>query len=683
MKLTCELQFILVLLSPLLVACIRKGRVSIDCPQDRLPRCSDLKDWLRDQRSQGRCSPFQPQHVKCYVGLVPRPGAADRWKPGQPCSEFYERRICTALNAPSYSPPSSDQNGLACTPHTLGVEDCQALESATEKPDELLALVEDLMARGGDNLFELPSAKLAIWKLGGRLEEMVANSVDDGMLNASAHDKEQHGVVWRTLLTYCDSSAERAEAELRGQGRREDRWVLQREANRIADEDCKTLTNLDLMAQYHPAVKSFKEDFKGVDDLRKMRHLGLFYLTDKTWMRLAKLAGADEDLALRKLNSKMQDLVKTAGDRSEEELEFALQINGLTIAGGVEPDGGMRRLQEMKALRGLKNCMYAVHRSSIEKALKAARDLLEEGGIEWVDAGEFNSALASAETFLASWGLEQQCAEMELDWPCTQAQIDTKRCTDMHLPPNCTQEDIAALILLRSQCVAVGLKESCTRAELDMKQELIQSCLRHDLEETCTQVDIDKVLRLRQQCAEYSLPDDCAQGDIDYAEALRQRCAEMGLLETCTQREIDAITTTTTTTTALQSCAITERTHLSAGVSFAYDVKPKCNKITCSVVNFMDSGLKQFVIGTSRKGSNGGKCVCERINEDGSAAPLFEYRDWRKDCGTTGCWREYAELVSRATGARLSAQMLDRHEHWRAKCVDMETAVTILPSVEY
>jgi len=657
------------------------------CPQNRLPYCSELDSWLEEQRAMRNCLPFSPNKIKCRAGLVPTATGFQQWKIGQPCAAYYQESTCYVMNTNplgKVSRPKLLHGGGKCLNPALEVTDCTRLAEGIEGDSkDLLKTLVDVAARAPEEWLWVPSHRLAVKQISGALESRVSDSMDSSgnLIMEKAIGEDGMG-LWKLLLQYCVDSVKRTLKQAEAAGSRQDISYLKQDAEKKAKVDCLTTTNLDLLAPYHPAWKLSQKNFtdpQGINDFADMKKIGAMDLNEALWRKLATLAGGSPDKIADAVSSKLQQLVLTAAERGEAELEWALKLSkdeDNTLVDGVEPVGGERRLAELKAQRRLSECLQEnVAKEDVEQALATAEHLLSEAPVPADALPQFASLHTSVQMKYDSWGLEEACAEVGLEFPCTNKDIDAKMCSDYSLPADCDTSDIKAAMEMQKQCISFGLKKICNQEDINEKIAFMATCVEAGLPETCTQKDIWAAEQLQQECTKLGFSESCKQEDVDFAAV----CQIWGLPVSCTQDELNAVATTTTTTTRFSHCLIAERTRDNFGVSFGFNMT-RCSQVKCQPRMFFEGNLKEFWSSEVQ----GKKCACTSLQ---ASEASFNYTNWRNDCGLNGCWGEYATRMERSADKKRGSrryyqnwQRLNSFNHWTAKCVPEEEAVSSIPS---
>lgn len=212
--------------------------------------------------------------------------------------------------------------------------------------------------------------------------------------------KEQMQEVWLTFLNYCKGAKTRqihidqAVSELE-----------QLESAEYGRQECIQITPMEQLFHRHPWREALESDPARITSLLKVSTMGLLELGDglfeELYMTVERREREEMLLKYDQFLAKFRELLPTAGERGEQELQLGLALSHYQAAEGVQPVGGPRRLVEMRALRNFKNFLESSSLDTDFKQLQAAIDRMDalalpDGGFEWIDAEKVQSLRAQA-----------------------------------------------------------------------------------------------------------------------------------------------------------------------------------------------------------------------------------------------------------------------------------------------
>jgi hypothetical protein len=591
-----------------------------------------------------------------------------------------------------------------CVEPELSMSDCTEVHEAIQVVDsaegelkrqaamfalaEKVASITDLAPN--NQWMQVPSHRIAVMYLAAGLEDLISQSQNLPPKEYNRLVGRKLGPAWRVVLSYCADAASRALEELQAGQHKEDWNGLEVEADEIGREECTKTTKIDLFAKYHPAAKAAESNFASLESLNAFGSIGLEHLVqERVWEQLAYHSGITDTNSFQALSRRRTDLVLSAGDRGEFELELALAYHAGDPSHVPEPEGGERRLAEIRIDRELRNYVEAIQNNLVVDKVKLQNllrrvDAVLEEELEWVPRERLMEAREACAGRISSWGMSEKCQAAGLPPTCTQADIDNAECSKFGLPAGCTTEDILALQERRQRCRDLNLPQACSREEIDAAQELRQKCHRLALPVTCTEEEIADLLRLRATCESLGISEvDCTQDHIDQKEALINKCVAAGLDRNSTQEELDQVSPVQpeiVDTAPKPFCAVRERTNLKFGLNFAYHVKSgQCNKVSCRPLMFfqLNGFISDFM--TAESGDRR-RCTCF-AHQSGEKKKLLDFIH-NDDCGVSKCLTRYGERMAQAKYPGrylLKEQRLEDMDHWEAECVEEDEAITSIP----
>mmetsp|Transcript_62773 Transcript_62773/g.119236 ORF Transcript_62773/g.119236 Transcript_62773/m.119236 type:complete len:514 (+) Transcript_62773:54-1595(+) len=382
------------------------------CPSQSKLECKDAKGWLESQHRKGHCPANEPRWIRCKAGKVPSESAWFVWKgpsdinpKGDRCSDYYVNQQCLFSNFGGHIPgrlKTTDGGGCLAEPK-LSIKDCELIgtwvsqfwgdlsrSNSSDGVSKTYPLVQSLLAvyqKAPKEWIWLPPLRFAL----SLLSYALAGSIE--VWNRTwSHEQMQE--IWLTFLLYCQG-AKRRQSELnRTMGQEKDEGI---DAFQIGQNECIETTPLRQLFDRNPWREALKTDPATIKSLLEISTMGLFGIREDLLEELSLVAagryrheGTEMMYSYQRLKARFQELLLTAGDRGEQELQLGLTLSNLKAAEGVRPVGGERRLAEIRAFRNLKNY---VESSSLETDVMGLRtamhklDKLVEDGqkFEWID----------------------------------------------------------------------------------------------------------------------------------------------------------------------------------------------------------------------------------------------------------------------------------------------------------
>jgi len=393
--------------------------------------CEDVREWLEQQRAMGKCRPMQPRWIRCTAGKVPTTTAWNTWESpstsrphGQECEAYFDTKTCLYANegGSTGKMKAAVGDGPCTGKPKLTVKDCDAMretlealvvmhENKTPHEDFGSEIAEDLIdlaSRAPKEWIWLPPTRTTVQALADMLAGNL-KAIDQLDDSAKAETSRKQNVpIWHALLMYCPA------AEARDQVLNEELYSDKAWESQVADvaqRDCFAITRLDKLISKHPWKDALAMNSAGLAlDLEGLAALGVHSMSQDVWDELGAVirhANAKEPLDVQlapvkigypRLQARFKELIETAGDRSESELDWALQLSIFAFADGAKPTGGQQRLDEMRTLRNLKNALSGNNDAALEKAIAAAQQLVKDDSQpQWVDTAEFSEVLRRAQ----------------------------------------------------------------------------------------------------------------------------------------------------------------------------------------------------------------------------------------------------------------------------------------------
>jgi len=406
-------------------------------------RCSAVQEFLKAKHKEGLCLPNDPRWIRCNLDtMTPTTEAWREWTFGQDCADYYQAKTCMFTNfeystAEGRLTEEARTNSGPCREPQLLLNDCEEFRAPLEAlnmryqshrvssssltPSSTLGMaadlakgLADLRKKGPDEWFWMPTVRPTIF--------LLSSLLDEGLISSSAKTERLGGnkevePVWKALLMYCIAAKTRA-IEIDKKNAK----PLEEHARKVGQKECYADTHLDNHKYEHPwrgALAASARDFDGAG-LKGLSELGVLDLDEELWQELAILTEGDWKAPVKEGRARIDDafkkLVRTAGDRSEAELELALAMTAPGTCDGAycalarvfKPEGGERRLLEMRTTRILHNAVSAFDSTQpqvsypfLEEAVAAAKELLEEeDNLLWVDPNAFHKSLDDAEKLL-------------------------------------------------------------------------------------------------------------------------------------------------------------------------------------------------------------------------------------------------------------------------------------------
>lgn len=364
------------------------------CSPPRELRCADAAVWVENQRSHhGECGPNNPPYIRCKGGEVPLSTAWLTWTPDENCSDHYVIPECQYSNAPiSHGSLKSVRVGgnICFTNPKLSAADCQlisigasSIQVSQNEFSKIYSLghsITEVYRKEPDEWIWVPSLRFAV----SRLSQALQFSIESRVLWNRFLSKKQMQEVWLVFLKYCRGAK-----------------VRQIDLDKIGghhagngQEECIGTTLLNKLIDHHPWQEAFQTAPETISSLEELFNMGLLQMGEDLLEELCLVAGDAEAVHMRhsykRFKDRFQELLRTAGERGEQELQLGLTLSKFKSAEGVQPEGGERRLAEVSTFRHLKNMAEADQLSAnvheIQTAVRNIGKLVENGGnFKWID----------------------------------------------------------------------------------------------------------------------------------------------------------------------------------------------------------------------------------------------------------------------------------------------------------